>query len=151
MGEKMAAGWRYLRDHPHGVYSEEVALWFYPTEERFWKEAGRTPGGASAYLELMPDGPHAQDERTVLRAWEEEKREGPLKAARALEAARKKAETARRALGDAVEDWTKSASSVPAFRVPLADFKTTEFGKRYFADAPPVCDPEGCSKFLSFT
>ncbi|MGZ3424722.1 MAG: hypothetical protein ACXVEF_43515 [Polyangiales bacterium] len=150
-GQKLGAGWRYLRDHPQGAFREEVALWFYPAEQRFWSEAGRTPGGAAAYVEYMPDGPHAEDERTFLRAFELEKKEGPLRAQRLLEAARKKAEDARRALGDAVETWTKRAISVPAFRVPLKDIKETEFGKAYQDDPPPVCDPDGCSKFLSYT
>lgn len=151
-GERLGAAWRYLRDHPRGEFNDEVARWFYPEEARFWNEAGRTPGGAAAYLELMPDGPHAEAERTFLRAFEIEKREGPLRTQRALEAARKKAEAARRALGDAVELWTKRATHVDeAFRQPLSVLHKTELGKFYDADPYPVCDAEGCSKFLSFT
>jgi hypothetical protein len=149
--ERLGTGWRYLRDHPQGTFHDEVAAWFYPAEQRFWEEAGRTPGGAAAYLEAMPDGPHAVEERTFLRAFEIEQREGPLRAQRALEEARKKADAARRALGEAVEAWTKRAIDLPAFRVPLAEVRTTEFGKKYNGEPYPVCDADGCSKFLSFT
>lgn len=150
-GQKLGAGWRYLRDHPTGAFREEVALWFYPAEQRFFTEAGRTPGGAAAYVEYMPDGPHAEEERTFIRAFELEKKEGPLRAQRLLEAARKKAEDARRALGEAVESWTLRAISVPAFRVPLKELQETPFGKEYQADPAPVCDADGCSKFSYFT
>ena len=152
MGEKLGAAWTYLRRHPDGEYKEEVAKFFFPTEAKFYAEAGRTPGGAAAYLQFLPDGPHAEEERTFLRAFEIEQREGPLRAKRALEEARKKAEASRRALGEAVEGWTRRALAIEAWREGKSALEASKFGDPYFKQAPaPICDPEGCSKFFTYT
>ncbi len=152
MGEKLGAAWTYLRRNPDGEYKEEVAKWFFPTEAKFYDEAGRTPGGAAAYLQFLPDGPHAEEERTFLRAFEIEKREGPLRAKRALEEARKKAEAARRALGDAVESWTRRALTIETWQSDKSALEAGKFGQAYFKETPtPICDAEGCSKFFTFT
>ena len=70
LGPKLHAAWVYLQAHKEGEFRDEVARWFFPAEQKFWTEAGRTPGGAAAYLQHLPDGPHAEEERTFLRAWE---------------------------------------------------------------------------------
>lgn len=152
MGEKLSAAWTYLRHHPNGEYKDEVAKWFFPTEAKFYEEAGRTPGGAAAYLQFLPDGPHAEEERTFLRAFEIERREGPLRAKRALEEARKKAEAARRALGDSVETWTRRALAIESFQGEKSALEASKFGAAYFKEPPaPICDAEGCSKYFTFT
>lgn len=152
LGEKLGAAWTYLREHKDGEFREEVERWFFPMEQRFWSEAGRTPGGAAAYLKVMPDGPHAEEERTFLRAWEIEQREGPLRAKKALEEAKAKAEAARRALGEAIESWTRLALAIETFREERSKLEGSKFGAAYFKSGPaPVCDQDGCSKYLSFT
>jgi hypothetical protein len=152
MGEKLGAAWTYLRRHPDGEYKEEVAKFFFPTEAKFYAEAGRTPGGAAAYLQFLPDGPHAEEERTFLRAFEIEQREGPLRAKRALEDARKKAEASRRALGDAVESWTRRALAIESWQSEKSALEPSKFGVAYFKEQPlPICDAEGCSKFFTYT
>ena len=153
LDERLAAGWVYLRDEPEGSFRGEVLRWFGPAEARFFAEAGRTPGGASAYLKLMPDGPHAEEEATFLRAFEREKIEGPLREQRALEAARKKAETARKAAGEAIELWTRRALAITAWREPLESFRKTDKGVADALDETPkaTCDAEACAKTLYFT
>ncbi|MBI2393156.1 MAG: hypothetical protein HYV09_26460 [Deltaproteobacteria bacterium] len=151
-GEKLAAAWAYLRVQERGEWRDEVARWFFPAEQKFWTEAGRTPGGAAAYLQYLPDGPHAEEERTFLRAWEIEQREGPLRAKKALEEARKKAEVARKALGEAVEAWTRRAIAVGSWREEQKQLEAGAFGDAYFRAPPaPICDQDGCSKYLTFT
>ncbi|MBX7197094.1 MAG: hypothetical protein K1X94_33910 [Sandaracinaceae bacterium] len=152
LGDKLSAGWTYLRDHRDGEFRDEVAKWFFPAEQKFWNEAGRTPGGAAAYLQYLPDGPHAEEERTFLRAWEIEQREGPLRAKKALEAAKAKAEAARKALGEAVESWTRLALGIESWRDDRKKLAGTKFGAAYDGAEPaPICDQDGCSKYLSFT
>lgn len=147
MGDKLASAWRYIRRHPTGEYRAEVSKWFFPAEERFFREAAHTAGGASAYLELMPDGPHAIETRRFLDAFEKERIEGPLRAKRELEAAKKKAEEARKALGVAVESWTRQALAIESWREP----KSKLDGHPYFKTAPaPICDEDGCSKYFTF-
>ena len=153
LDDRLAAGWIYLRDEPEGAFRGEVLRWFGPAETRFFNEAGRTPGGASAYLKLMPDGPHAEEEATFLRAFEREKIEGPLREQRALEAARKKAETARKAAGEAIELWTRRALAITAWREPLESFRKVDKGIADALDETPTakCDADACTKTLYFT
>lgn len=151
MGEKLGAAWRYIRHHHDGEYREEVTKWFFPAEERFFREAGHTAGGASAYLELMPDGPHAEESQRFLAAFEKERIEGPLRAKRELEAARKKADDARHALGEAVERWTRLALTVDSWREPRSKLEAHKLGAEYWGTSPaPICDDDGCSKYFTF-
>jgi len=152
MGEKLSAAWTYIRRHPDGEYREEVSKFFFPTEAKFYEEAGRTPGGAAAYLQFLPDGPHAEEERTFLRAFEIERVEGPLRAKRALEEARARAEASRKALGNAVESWTRKALAIESWQQEKSVLEASKFGVEYFKEPPaPICDAEGCSKFYTFT
>lgn len=150
MGDKLGAAWRYLRRHPTGEFKEEIAKWFFPAEEKFFTSAGHTAGGATAYLELMPDGPHAVEARRFLDTFERERIEGPLREKRALEEARKKAEAARRALGDAVEAWTRRALAIETWKQPQAALDGSKFGDEYKKPPPPICDEDGCSKYFTF-
>jgi hypothetical protein len=150
LGERLATGWRYLRKHPHGEYKPEVGKWFFPAEEKFFTSAAHTIGGAMAYLELMPDGPHAIEAKRFVDAYEKERIEGPLREKRALEEARKKAESARKALGDAVEAWTRRALAIESWKEPRAALDGTKFGEEYNTKPAPVCDEDGCSKYYTF-
>ncbi len=151
LGDRLATGWRYLRRHPHGEYHDDVAKWFFPAEEKFFNSAAHTIGGAMAYLELMPDGPHAIEAKRFVDAYEKERIEGPIREKRALEEARKKAESARKALGDAVEAWTRRALAVESWREPVTALANTKFGDEYNTTKPaPICDDDGCSKYYTF-
>jgi hypothetical protein len=151
LGDKLAAGWRYIRKHPKGEYREEVSKWFFPAEERFFREAAHTAGGAMAYLELMPDGPHAEETKRFLALYEKERIEGPLREKKALEEAKKKAEAARRALGEAVESWTRRALAVEGWKEPRSKVEAEKLGEEYWKTQPaPICDDDGCSKYFTF-
>ncbi len=149
--DKLARAWRYLQAHPEGEWRAEVEQWFWPEERALRADSTRTPRGAARYLDALPDGPHADAARAYLATVEKEQREGPEKRQRALEAARKRAEAARRAPGEAIEAWARRAAQVQPFREPRAALDATPFGEAYAGDPAPVCDDDGCSKFLSFT
>ena len=152
LGERMSAAWAYLRDEPDGEFRVEVMRWFGPTEAQFFAEAGRTPGGAAAYLALLPDGPHAEEEATFLRAFEKDKLEGPMRAQHAMEEARKKAEAARKAEGEAIELWTRRAAAISAWGEPMASFEKTDkaFVDALAEDPKASCNADGCVKTLYF-
>ena len=152
-GERLRAAWRYLREHGDGAFTGEVLRWFGPTEARFFAEAGRTPGGAAAYLALMPDGPHAEEERTFLRAFEREKIEGPARETKMLAAARLAAESARRAMGEALEAWARRAVRLTTWGEPLERLRQVDAAFAGSLDEQPAarCDPSGCVKNLYFT
>jgi hypothetical protein len=148
--ERLRTAWNYLRDEQSGAYRLEVLRWFGPAEARFFEEAGRTPGGASAYLQLMPDGPHAEEERTFLRAFEREKIESKGREERELAEARRRTEVARKAVGEAIETWTRRALGVAAWGVPVETFLAVEAPfAQALAEAPKAtCGPSSCSKTL---
>ncbi|HKO50490.1 MAG TPA: hypothetical protein VJV79_22360 [Polyangiaceae bacterium] len=57
---RLGAAERYLRDYPSGSYKEEVRLWYFPAEKRYFKLAWDTLPRLRAYLDAMPNGPHAE-------------------------------------------------------------------------------------------
>lgn len=148
---KLSAAWQYLRAHPEGEWHVEVGGFFWPEERALRAEIGKTPRGAARYLDVLPDGPHADDARVYLAAIEKERLEGPLRRERAQAMAKKRAEAARRAPGDAIEEWARRAAKVQTFREPRAALDATPFGAAYAGEPAAVCDAEGCSKLLSFT
>jgi hypothetical protein len=152
LDDKLASAWVYLRDSSNTTFRIEVMRWFGREEELFFAEAGSTPGGASAYLKLMPDGPHAEVEATFLRAYEKEKIEAPLRAKKELEEARKRADAARKAAGEAIELWTRRGVAITTYREPFEKFQKVD---RAVADAlaeepSATCGELGCSKTLYF-
>jgi len=152
-GARLAAASAYLAAHPLGEFRGEVAAWFGPAELRFFESAGHTIGGARAYLELLPQGPHAEEERRLVAAWEKEQIEGPAREKKALEDARKKADAARKALGETIEAWTQKAVKLSAYRVDRATLEKNDgqFAEPFFHDPPEAqCDPDGCSKRYTF-
>jgi hypothetical protein len=103
-------------------------------------------------LKFLPDGPHAEEERTFLRAFEIERIEGPKRAKKALEEAKAKAEAARKALGNAVEGWTRRALAIESWQEEKKTLEASKFGEAYFKEQPaPICDADGCSKYYTFT
>lgn len=100
-----------------------------------------------------PQGPHAEEERRLVASWEKEQIEGPAREKKALEDARKKADAARKALGETIEAWTQKAVKLSAYRVDRA---TLEKNDGQFAEpvlprpARGPVRPEGCSKRYTF-
>lgn len=150
-GDRLASAWAYLKAHPEGAFRAEVDRWFSRAEPRWFAKYGHTPSGASSYLAILPDGPHAADARTFLRAWEIEQVEAPLRARRALEAAKRDAESARRAFATAIETWTKSAVEAHLALVePQERLDQTGFGAALRGALSEPCGPSGCSAVESF-
>ena len=117
-GERLRAAWSYLREHGDGAFAGEVRRWFEPNEAQLFAEAGHSVRGATAYLTWMPDGPHAEEERGLLRAFDRKTIEGAAREKRELAAARKGAQ-ARRAMGEAIEAWTRRAMDLTTWGEPL--------------------------------
>jgi hypothetical protein len=57
--ERLGAADRYLRNYPHGDYRAEVRAWFGPAEKHYFKLAWNNLPRLRAYLDEMPQGPHA--------------------------------------------------------------------------------------------
>lgn len=148
---RLSAAWAYLKGRPDGAFRAEVEAWFGPEERRYFEVAGRSPGAAAAYLEILPDGPHADEERAWLRAWEQQREEEPRRRREALEAAKRRADQARRALGEAIERWTALALAITRWGEPMGQVEES-FVLPFREEAPlPHCDAERCRKHYAFT
>jgi hypothetical protein len=142
----------YLHDHPKGAFHDEIDRWFTPHEEAFFEKNGRTPNGATLYLDTLPEGPHAAEVEKWLAEYRRETIEAPLKEKAALEAARKKADEARKASGAAIEAWTRRAIALTTWAAPLAQVLATDkaFGDALHEDPAASCDAQTCKKILYF-
>jgi hypothetical protein len=148
---RLSAAWAYLRTQPRGEYRAEVEAWFVPEERRYFEVAGRSPGAVAAYLQILPDGPHADEERAWLSAWEQRRAEEPMRRRQALEEAKRRTEVAQRALGEAIERWTRLSAGITRWGEPLAQLDEA-FLVPFREEAPlPTCDAERCRKRLAFT
>jgi hypothetical protein len=150
--EKLRVAWTYLRAHPKGEFHDEIDRWFTPHEEAFFQKNGKTPQGATLYLELLPEGPHAAEVEKWLADYRKEMIEAPLKEKAALEAARKKAEAARKASGEAIEAWTRRAVALTTWGAPMAKVLETDetLADALKEDPPAACDAQACKKILYF-
>ena len=150
--DKLRIAWGYLHDHPKGEFRDEVDRWFEPHEEAFYEKNGKTPNGATLYLDTLPDGPHAAEVEKWLAEYRKETIEAPLKEKLALEAARKRADQARKAAGEAIESWTRRAVALTTWGAPLAKVLETDktFGDALKEDPAASCDAQACKKILYF-
>jgi hypothetical protein len=70
-GTRLARADRYLRQHPRGVWADEVRGVF-ETEERAWFERAQTSRSrARDYIVDLPRGPHADAARSLLALFDE--------------------------------------------------------------------------------
>lgn len=60
---KMAATSHYLDEFPNGAFHAEVARFYERAEPLYFEARKRTESGLAAYLEALPDGPHAEEAR----------------------------------------------------------------------------------------
>lgn len=74
LDEKMTAASRYLEEHPEGIFASEVANFFEAAEPLYFEVRKGTKAGLFAYLEALPDGPHAAEARERIRVFERRER-----------------------------------------------------------------------------
>src|SRR5438128_8528249 len=59
VAQQLKAAAFYLKCHAEGAFHDEVADWFDRVEPLFFEAAADSAGGMQAYLDALPDGPHA--------------------------------------------------------------------------------------------
>lgn len=74
LDEKMAAAARYLEEHPEGDFVSEVSNFFEAGEPLYFEARKGSEAGLSAYLEALPNGPHAAEARERIRVFERRER-----------------------------------------------------------------------------
>lgn len=67
---RLAASARYLANYPDGAFADEVATFFERAEPLYFDARKGSRAGLLAYLEALPQGPHAEEARERLRILE---------------------------------------------------------------------------------
>jgi hypothetical protein len=65
---RLAAAHDYLRRYPNGAYTEGVRRYYERAEPIFYESRQRDRAGLEAYLRALPEGPHAAEARSQLKA-----------------------------------------------------------------------------------
>lgn len=66
LAPRLAHSARYLECYPSGRWVTEVQPWFERAEYYYYLAHKHTPDGLKAYLDTLPNGPHADEARTEL-------------------------------------------------------------------------------------
>jgi hypothetical protein len=66
--ERLVSAERYLEERPSGAFAPEVRRWFERAEEAYFASKSGSVAGLSAYLDVLPRGPHAAVARRDLAA-----------------------------------------------------------------------------------
>jgi hypothetical protein len=144
---RMSAAWHYLKTRPDGRYADRLRKYFDRAEPVFFAARSRNIAGLSAYLEALPDGPHARDALAALTAMKHDRRRRELdeRMARAssmrLDADRK----SRKAASELPLWWARALLDPRLWQKPISE-APPEFLVRWRLALPrPECtddDPE---------
>jgi hypothetical protein len=139
---RVAAAWEYLKARPDGRYAERLRNYFERAEPVFFNVRSRSIKGLEAYLEALPDGPHADEALRLLGVLRDEHDRDELDTreaqatGRRLDTERKKRDAARGLLV-----WWLDALMTPSvWQAPLSE-APGDLLVRYEISLPePVCD-----------
>lgn len=154
--ERLGAGQRYLRDFPEGDYRDEVRRWFLPTEKHYFKLAWNNLPRLRAYLDAMPDGPHAEavaDRITQLesrRIYADRREQRMLTVAQGFEARLALAAEQRRDFLHEFSSFVRLLGATRSFGEPTSELPS-ELLLRFRVHQPPgTCEADHCSKQFAF-
>ena len=155
--ERLGAGQRYLRDFPQGDYREEVRSWFLPAEKHYYKLSWNNLPRLRAYLDAMPDGPHAEavaDRITALesrRIYADRREQRMLDVAQGFETRLALAAQQRREFLREFSTFVRLLGATRSFGEPTSELDS-ELLLRFRVHQPPgTCDGDHCSKLFTFT
>jgi hypothetical protein len=120
---RLAAASRYLAEYPQGRFRERVRAFLGEVEPLFWQARRESAAGLRAYLDALPDGPHAAEARDRLALFQRRVHDAEAErlAARALatEARLEAQARARRAAIDTFTGWVATAAAFDGWGSPL--------------------------------
>jgi len=154
--ERLGASDRYLREYPRGDYRDEVRAWFKPAEKRYFKLAWNNLPRLRAYLDAMPNGPHAEavaeriDALEARRTFAERRDARMLAYASGIEARLDAAAEGRRELVREFGTLARSMAKTRSFGEPTSELDS-ELLLRFRVRQPSgTCSGERCAKTFSF-
>jgi len=153
---RLAESERYLRDFPRGDYRPEVRRWFFQAEPRYVKLAWDQLPRLRAYLDAMPNGPHAEEvrERVVelesRRVFGERRERRVLERAQSFEQRLAEAASQRREFLHEFQTLTRLLGATRSFGQPTAELDS-ELLLRFRVRQPPGrCQGDVCTKVFRF-
>lgn len=155
VGQRLQAAFLYLQKYPEGNYAAELRAWFERVEPDYYARLSTRSSGLRAYLERLPDGPHATAAREKLAELElargfalKHSRELSQEA-RDLEAKLAGAERLRDALIAEYSSWVRQLAAISAFG-QLTSELDAEFIRHWRVDSPPAkCRGDHCVKLVT--
>lgn len=155
--ERLGAGQRYLRDFPKGDYRGEVRRWFLPAEKRYFKLSWNNLPRLRAYLDAMPNGPHAEaaaDRITELesrRIYADRREQRVLTVAQGFERRLEVAAEQRREFLHEFSIFAGLLGATRSFGEPTSELGS-ELLLRFRVHQPPgTCEGDHCTKKFSYT
>jgi hypothetical protein len=124
--QRLAASAEYLRTHPGGRFRREVERWFEPAERAYFAQARGDRARLQAYLETLPNGPHAKQaaeqivELELVREYARRREERLTEQARAVEEKLADASSMRQSVVDALAAWSRHLSGIRSFGQPTS-------------------------------
>lgn len=152
---RLTASHRYLSDMPEGQWRDEVKSWFERAEPIYYERAQHTPDGLHAYLDTLPEGPHAKAARERIQELELRDRsarsrsDAAVAEAMGVTARLVDADALRREVVASVARWTGLLSGIRTWGQPTSELGG-DFIYRFRLEQPrPRCDDTRCKKSVS--
>lgn len=151
--ERLRAGEVYLRAHPDGAFVDDVRRAYGRAEEALWLSKRGSSAGLRAYLDALPEGPHAAEARRTLAA--RDAASVDLLGRRAGETEQRLAAAAadRAVARDEIGLWVRRFADDAVFRGSIGDAPAELVVAWSLALPPPRCAPRDdggrrCSKLV---
>lgn len=123
---RLEAASRYLREHPDGVFRDEVEAYFKRAEPVFFEAKKGSRDGLKDYLAALPNGPHRVDAEAMLRsleATERAKRDEASLSAAEIEQRLGRAAGERARVRESIEAWIERFLDTAVYKSPLFEAK----------------------------
>lgn len=153
--EQLSLAWQYLETHPKGRYRDEVRAWFGPAEAEYYLASEQSVAGLRAYLQLLPEGPHAENAQERLDYLRGKRRrlqgEEAALAARGLRLNQKldRADERRKALLKELRRWVILLSSIRSFGQPTTNLSEGLLLAFRWQEPVGKCRGRRCTKVLT--
>ncbi|MCC7539562.1 MAG: hypothetical protein IT379_25275 [Deltaproteobacteria bacterium] len=148
----MAALKRYSQEHPDGHFIDRVREERVALEAAYWEAGQSSRSGLQLYLDMFPDGPHAEEARPRFEALQGVASRGEDAAAKQREIARQRlvqqAEERRTWLRRSAIYWLQTMVRLTSWGSPIPEVarQNGEFSRAFGQEPRPRCTPTECVK-----
>jgi hypothetical protein len=148
---RLKAAALYLQCHPGGAFYDEIAGWFSKVELLFYEASADSAAGMQAYLDALPNGPHAESARQRLDAFRDTAKAAAGERLAAVAAAFERrlaaAAQSREDVLTAYASWVRRLADFDGWGRPL-DQASDELKSAWAEGSAPSCRADRCTKLL---